>query len=65
MWLLGVILDNISSSTLIQRMFWQRVFAKESESTEDWFIRKPDLTKKSQSVQCLHTKKRSSSYWMH
>ena len=55
---MNVLVINCGSSSLkyqlinlIQRMFWQRVFAKESESTEDWFIRKPDLTKRSQSVQ--------------
>ena len=45
-------------------MYLQRVSARESVLTEDWYIRKPDVTKRSQRQLCQHIKKQSRWYWM-
>ena len=48
----------------IQKKFWQKVSVRESESTEDWYTRKQDATKKSQKLPCRHIKKPSRWFWM-
>ena len=69
---MNVLVINCGSSSLKyraidrlkQRQFLQKVFARESASTEDLYIRNPDATKKLQKLLCLHIKKQSRWFLM-
>ena len=56
---MNVLVINCGSSSLK----YQLINSDTEDVLENWFIRKPDLTKKSQNVLCLLIKKLSSSFW--
>ena len=69
---MNVLVINCGSSSLKYQLInsdTEEVLAKglcvrESESTEDWYTRKQDATKKSQKLPCRHIKKPSRWFWM-
>ena len=69
---MNVLVINCGSSSLKYQLidseserYWQKVSARESESTEDWYTRRPDLTKRLQRLQCRRTSRQSRWFWMH
>ena len=63
---MNVLVINCGSSSLKYQLIdseSEAVLAKgsvrESESTEDWYTRRPDWTKRLQKLQCRHTSRQS------
>ena len=70
--IMNVLVINCGSSSLKYQLidseakrYWQKVSARESESTEDWYTRRPDWTKRLQKLQCRRTSRQSRWFLMH
>ena len=67
---MNVLVINCGSSSLKYQLInsdteavLQKVSARESELTEDWFTKKPAEKKRSQKLRCLHIKRQSRWFW--
>ena len=69
---MNVLVINCGSSSLKYQLIdsdteacpCEGTLREESESTEDWYTRKPEVTKRSQRQPCRHIKRQSRWYWM-